>query len=464
MMSERVSILAAGLAVGLLAQAVSLAGTGRLEGEYRIHMMNGNSVAGHVTEREDGAYEVKLKNGGVVIIRKYQVKGIEALRPGGRRVDGSLGGGDRHPGLRVYITDEEIEEILAGIDAVVDEDMIGAKAEDLMAPLPLDEESVREMVRLIGLSWEEGKPIEEQGGVLLRPHFAMVYTSDRDSAIRLARRLEAVWKWNVRFMNSLGLPARRPDSKLEIYYFASQKEFLDFTRRMSGRASPGTLGYYQPKSNRSHFFDMSTYGGLKKYRETLTRPGTPMRERRRARNTIDRWVEYQNVTVIQHETGHHIHFNIGLFPRNGLERESSIPVWLVEGTTMMFEVPPSKYGGSLGTLNDSRLNEFKKMMAGRRPDAAWWKLFLIDNGIWYSGYYYPYGWAMVYYLWKEHHDGYAQYMQEVFGREPDFRMTNTQREAEFEKFFGRVDDDWIKDFYKFIDSLHVRPSSLPPEL
>jgi hypothetical protein len=429
------------------------------------------SIDGQVTQMPDGSYEVKTDTGAVVTLRKNQVKAIKPLDEETKRAAPASPGESRGSEsiLRRPISDAEIEELLKDIVAKVDESVVGVKLEDLEAPLPLNVDSIKEMFREAGLTWKEGVPPEKQENLLLKPHFAMVYTSPAKAAQRLGARLESVWTWNVKFMRMLKVPARRPEHKLEIYYFGTFAEYQAYSTRTSGRDVMFTLGYYVPKINRSHFYEMETWPPVAHRLEAAKT--MPPDEGAKKKNEVERWVEFQNMDVIQHETGHHIHFNIGLFPRNGLERESSVPIWLVEGTTMMFEIPPSSAGGSLGILNHNRLNEVRKFWGPHPLSTAQWKLFLIDNGVWASGVgrgdvalSYPLGWSMVYYLWKEHRDGYAKYLRTVFGREEDFRMTNTEREKEFEDIFGIVNDDWIKKFYKFLDSLVLKPSLLPPEI
>ena len=442
----------------------------KIDGRYRIHYYSGRNVAsieGDVKEVDD-SYQITTKYGAIVTIPKNRVKAIVSLEELEAR-ERSTAENNPDSQLRPSISDEEIEEILMGIEADADEADLGVTAEDLMAPLDLDVDSLRDMMRNCGLEWDEDKPPEEQENVLIRPHFTMVYTSSIASARQLGARLESVWKWNVKFVDILGIPARRPEHKLELFYFGKHEEFVAYANRTGGSAD--AAGYYTPKDNRSHFFDFGTHPYVVGFLAHFDRPGVPPDTRRIARNKAARYVEYQNMEVIQHETGHHIHFNIGLFPRNGLERESSIPIWLVEGTTMMFEIPPSSQGGSLGMMNHTRLHNLRRERGPHPLSAPEWKLFLIDNNLWYNGmgggnpyYSYQLGWSMVYYLWKEHRDQYAQYLRIVFGRDEDFRMTNTEREKEFEDIFGDVNEDWINRYYTFLDSLVVKPSLLPPEL
>lgn len=435
---------------------------GLLQGRYRIILMNGNTVEGDVTQRPDGSYLVENANGrkGITVtVRKAEVRQVVPIEEA-KGADPAA-----RPGMSMGVTsarrraiqDSEIEEILLGIKANVDPEAIGVKREDMMAPLPLDEASVAEMVRLAGSDKK-----------LVTDHFVMVYTGPDKAARALLTRLEAVWRWNVRFIEMNQLPARRPEHKLEIYFFHTFDEFVAHAKTAYGTdVSGGVLGYYRPDSNRSHFFEMATFPPVARRLEQAAQKGVPARDGRQLRNTVNRWVEYQNIEVIQHEAGHHIHFNIGLFPMNGLERESGIPRWLVEGTTMLFEFPPNESGAGIGTINHKRLYEFRNQTSGMRMGANEWKRFIIDDTIWFTnayGFSYPIGWALVQYLWKEHREDYSRYMREVFGREPDFRMTETEREAEFEKFFGRVDDAWVKKFRAFVERLRFMKSRLPPEI
>ncbi len=435
-----------------------------LEGRYRIYLMNGKSVEGDVTELPGGSYEVKTKYGVVVTVRKTEVKGVVSLEEIERTAEPEVG--EVSSGLRARmrrsIGDEEIEEILSGIVAERDE-TLGAGREDMASPLPFDEDSVLEMLRIAGIE-RENVPWEEQPNVLIKDHFVMVHTASKESSRALGSRLERVYAWNVKFMNMLNLPAQRPEHKLELYYFGTHKEFT--THAVNNGGSPDAAGYYTPLTNRSQFFDLKTMPSLQGLLDRLKEPDINWRARQRITNRIRRLVEHANVEVIQHETGHQIHFNIGLFPNDALEREGGIPRWLVEGTTMMFEVPPSRAGGSLGVLNHDRVLHLRARFGWVPLSPEMWKLFIIDDSYWFgAGSWsmpdsYHLGWALVYYLWTEHRQGYGEYLRRVFGREE--AMTPTEREAEFVECFGEFDDKWFDDFYEFIDRLELRPSLVNP--
>ena len=109
--------------------------------------------------------------------------------------------------------------------------------------LPLDEESVGEMMRIAGTE-----------NIYATKHVVVVYTSTKQKAAEIATRLEAIWRWRVRFMKMLNLPLRMPEHKLELYYFADHEEFKTLQVNIGGQPDDGTLGFFSPDSNRSHFF------------------------------------------------------------------------------------------------------------------------------------------------------------------------------------------------------------------
>ena len=329
--------------------------------------------------------------------------------------------------------------------------------------LEYDEDSAEDMCRLAGV------PNDEEH-VLRKPHFVLVYTTTKPKALKLASRLEAVYRWNVKFLRMIDVPLVQSESKLEIFYFGTHKEFQAYATNIGAGSVAGVLGFYRPDLNRSAFFDLETYPPAARWLEMAEDTSRPFKDRQFARNSIRRWVDFNNVEVIQHEAGHHIHFNIGLFPRDlwvGLEYENVdlLPRWLVEGTTMMFEFPPTAAGASLGTVNHGRLNEFRRYY-GRRFSAQEVKDFILENGVFLrcGGACYPFAWSLVNYFWHENREGYARYMQSVAKREPGMEMSYTEREKEFEDCFGRIDDDWIEAWYDYVDDLQLKKSVLPPEL
>ncbi|MGD8452330.1 MAG: DUF1570 domain-containing protein [Phycisphaerae bacterium] len=454
-MTKRTFPLLALLAFALLIWLPATASAQDL-GEQRVQDMNGRWYQGQVEEVSDG-YRIKMSNGITVKLRKGEVKTMIPVEEG-RSEESSPGTPEAaENSFRRYVADDEIEELLT--DITIDESDITDAGGDAFAELPVDEFSLEEMKRLAG----------PEAQVLTTDHVLLVYTAKDDEARRLCARLERVWDWNMRYMKMLDVPMTVPDHKLEVYFFGSQKEFDAYQTNIGGNPTHNVLGFFRPDNNRSAFFDLHDWAYLEGARRAIENKNTPYKERQRLRNLVRRWVEYQNMQVVQHETGHHIHFNINLFPADvfmNSESQASLPVWLVEGTTMMFEVPPTRSGASLGAINQGRLHEFRKYYMHHQFSPDWVKAFILENGVWYAGggSSYPLGWAMVYYLFKEHRPEFAKYVRIIAAREPGVEISYTQREREFEDCFGRIDEEWVSNWYEFLRNLPYKPSETPPEL
>ena len=429
-------------------------------GKMRVQRMNGTWLVGEVEELAN-TYRIKTGRGITVTLKKSEVKAILPFAE--ERVENASPGESAESySFRRRVADEEIEELLVGI-TIKSEDIV-ASSEDLEEGLEFDEDSVEDMCRLAGVP-------NDDDHVLKKPHFVLVYTTTKTEALKLASRLEAVYRHNLNFMRMIDVPLVAPESKLEIFYFATQKEFQAYATNVGSGSVAGVLGFYRPDANRSAFFDLETFPPAARWLEMAKDTRRPYKERQFARNSIGRWVKHNNIEVIQHEAGHHIHFNIGLFPRDlwvGLEYENLdlLPRWLVEGTTMMFEFPPTKAGASLGTVNHGRLHQCRKYYGSHRFSPQEVKSFVLDNAIFLrcGGACYPIAWSLVNYFWHENREGYCRYMQTIASREPGMEVSYTEREKEFEDCFGRVDEEWVEAWYDYVDDLHLKRSVLPPDL
>lgn len=405
---------------------------------YRIIRTDGKEITGEVTEMGD-AYKVRTAGGTIVqTVKKSQVREITLVE-------------DEQPaegpgGLRRQITDAEIEEIL-GSESVEDLYVWDYTEQiDLMEELDFDEESVNEMKLFAG----------RQAKVLKTPHFVFVYTSDPAGARRLAGRLESVYRWNATFMKLLDLPPIRPERKLEVYYFNTFDEYLNY-QTLCGFRTSGALGFYMPTNNRCAFFDMNTYPSVAAALERSQDGDVPLQERRRLKNRYEAWSNYMNLEVVQHEATHAIQFNIGVFPKGG-----DMGNWMVEGLCVQFEVPPSQEGGSFGSPNYGRLEEWREMYGPRGERVPWQsvKNMILSDSTGYNDY--VMGWAINYYLRKQHKDKYAKWMRLMGEREDDrsVRTGTSQRLSDFEEIFGRIDEEWVQEFFDYVASLEMKPSAV----
>ncbi|TWT46030.1 hypothetical protein RAS1_24690 [Phycisphaerae bacterium RAS1] len=428
-----------------------------LEGRYRIVLLDGRVHEGTVTDTGD-AYQIKNK-GITVTIKKNQVSKLELLPADGqaaaaKRETAKESSTGRSP---LDVSDDEIESIIGGLE--IDEDELSAAVIDPAEALPTDEPRLAEMMRLAG----------PKAKTLLTDHFVFAYSSDKETAVRMAAKLEGVYRWVLRFEEILEIPKQRPDSRLEIFFFGTYDEFQAYADNDGGMPM-GVLGFYYRDKHRSAFFDMHTWPPIARLLEQTKNPSIPYTERSRVANLVRRWSHHHNLEVVQHEAAHHIHFSAGVYNRRGLP-----PRWAVEGLATMFETPPNKSGGSLGAINHPRLFEFRRIYGPKGENIPDMKRFLIDDRMWQGGPSYCLGWAINQYLWKKHRAGYAKWMQSLAADEDVMSFEGggklqgaetdlTPKLKRFEDIFGVVDEKWEKDFKDYIASIQLLRSELPPEL
>jgi hypothetical protein len=356
-------------------------------------------------------------------------------------------------GSRREITQADIDAIL-GSDHVDIGSVDRIEQVDLSQPLETDMDSVRQMLRI--------------GGTKARymdtfPHFVLVYTSDREKAQALGARLESVYQWNVKYMKMLDIPRiRMPKAKLEIFFFGTHEEYTAY-QTLNGWRNMGAIGFYMRTNNRSAFFDMMTYPPYKQQLDRVKDKSVPAAERQRVRSRIEHEVAHENLEVVQHEAAHHIHFNLGIFPAQG-----DVPRWMTEGLATMFEVPPSDAGASFGAINHFRVYHFRNAFGDRGQNLPDMRQFILNDGVFQQlGFHgYSIGWALNHYLFREHNEAYAKWMQLLAKRDDDWslRLETAEKQEQFEEIFGEIDDEWVKNFNDYIASIQLRRSVLPPSI
>ncbi len=442
-MSIRGTVSAIAIAAFLFAAAAPLAAEDM--GRCRVLRSNGMIIEGAV-KKVEGGYEVTSAKGITVKLKDNEVNRVIPLDT--TPAAPSRDAGEKKPVLpdadsTADVSDSDVKDILGSENT--GDDVIETQSDNL-APCPPNEDSIAEMMRIAG---KKAKRHDTD-------HFVLVYTSERKLAIELASRMESIYKWVIRYQEMLGIPIRRPDYKLEQYFFGTYKEYQDYMALDLGAVLPGALGFYQRETNRSAFFDMQDEPGIAELKKQLAQPGVDWRQRQYITNRVKRYTDFYNLTVIQHECAHHIHFNSGVFPKRG-----DMPRWLVEGLACMFELPPTDAGGSLGAVNHARLDEFRKIYGTTPERLGELRLFIVDNSQFRGGMSYSLGWALHQYMWKRHRKNYAKYMQIMAALEDDQEVDRTRRQQEFEDLFGAVDEAWVKKFVEYVNTLQLRQSVLP---
>lgn len=421
-------------------------------GRCKVHRINKAAIVGDVKlEGDTYVIEVRGDRGAKRIERipKTQVTRVEKLDAADATAS-EAGAPAAAGSTRAGITSAMIEQILGSEHVEISSlDAEDFEVIDFSVELPDDNPSVQEMLRIAG----------PKAKVHKTAHFVFVYTSDKDSAARLAARLESVYSWNLKYAERFKIPIHVPKAKLEIFYFGTFEEY-DAYQTINGFRSGGAIGFYTWTNNRSAFFNMLTYPPYKNLLDRVNDANMDGREKLRIRNYIDRRVEHENLEVVQHEAAHHIHFNLGIF--SALARP---PRWMSEGLATIFECPPTKFGASFGVVNYYRLYHFRRAFGERGERLPDFRFIMFDDR-WFFGvgfYAYAFGWAMNHYLIREYPDKYARWMQLLATRDIGSDWETADRQKAFEEIFGEVDDAFRKRFLDWVAAIELKTEELPPD-
>ncbi|MBI5863335.1 MAG: DUF1570 domain-containing protein [Planctomycetes bacterium] len=165
-----------------------------------------------------------------------------------------------------------------------------------------------------------------------------------------------------------------------------------------------------------------------------------------------------NAEVVQHEAGHHIHFNLGVFPRNTAE----LPTWAVEGLATMFEVVEGEAGASYGAINHNRLSQFRRIYGENGERIPDMRIVILNNGWWNGFPAYSMGWALNHYLSRcaKHAEAYKKWMQLLAARDDGERIEFTELQRQFEQLFGDIDDTWRQEFIDYMKTIQLKQSEV----
>jgi hypothetical protein len=174
---------------------------------------------------------------------------------------------------------------------------------------------------------------------------------------------------------------------------------------------PGTLGHYDPASNRVFLFDATANG-----------------------SGVD-WSE--NAATIIHESTHQTAYNLGVH-----RRFTAQPRWVVEGLATMFEargVWNAQYDRTQADrLNRERLASFHEYVENRRQPGALATFVTTDQAFRsdVDGAYAE-AWALSFYMCETQPRLYAAYLQKTAERPLFSEYSAAERMADFQDVFGR---------------------------
>jgi hypothetical protein len=240
-------------------------------------------------------------------------------------------------------------------------------------------------------------------------HYLVVHPSgERD---QWANRFEDLYNRFDHYFRIRGFTTKQPPYPLVAVVFRDEKEYFRHAEAGGTPMRPGTLGHYDPATNRVFLFDI-----------TAQADGAD-------------WSE--NAATIIHEATHQTAYNVGIH-----KRFTAMPRWLVEGLATMFEargVWNAQYDASQSDrINRGRLLDFHDYAAKKRPEGALVELLTTDQtfkrdptGA------YAEAWALSFYLSETQPRLYSAYLAKTAARPLFSDYTPAERLADFQDIFGR---------------------------
>ena len=239
-------------------------------------------------------------------------------------------------------------------------------------------------------------------------HFVVVHPRGQWSA--WAERLESLYRSFTHYMQVRGFRVGRPQVPLVAVVFRSQSDYYRYAAAAGSPLQPGTLGHYDPQSNRIFLFDASDRQGDADWSA--------------------------NAETIIHEATHQTAYNVGVH-----RRFAEQPRWLVEGLAMMFEARGVWDARSLFTqadrINQGRLRDFALGMEGR-PDNLIAYLVGSDQVFRTNPVEaYAEAWMLSFFLCETRPQDYSHYLELAAARRAFSKYSARNRLADFTSCFGK---------------------------
>ena len=248
-----------------------------------------------------------------------------------------------------------------------------------------------------------GEEFDNRFSISTTQHFVVVHPRGQWSA--WADRLESLYRSFTHYMQVRGFRLRRTKVPLVAVVFRNRGDYYAHAAKGGSPLPPGTLGHYDPESNRVFLFDD---GGKD-------------------------WST--NAETIIHEATHQSAFNVGVH-----RRFAEQPRWLIEGLAMMFEARGVWDGRSVynrsdrinrGRLDDFRYYQHKRPAGAIMATVASDQLFRTSPGFAYAE-----AWTLSFFLCETRPQEYSRYLEKVAARAAFSEYPSQQRMVDFTRIFG----------------------------
>jgi hypothetical protein len=255
-------------------------------------------------------------------------------------------------------------------------------------------------------------------------HYLVVHPAgERD---QWANRFEDLYKRFVHYFTVRGFSPKEPPYPMVAIVFRNEQEYFQHAAKGGTPMRPGTLGHYDPDSNRVYLFDAT------------------------ANSTVD-WS--LNADTIIHEATHQTAFNVGIH-----QRFAAAPRWMVEGLATMFEARGVWDAHSDQTqadrINRGRLMDFHNYATTRRKPGALAQMLSADH-VFKSDVTAAYAeaWALSFYLCETQPRLYATYLEKTALREPFGDYSAAERMADFQSVFGNEMRMFETKFLRYMEEV-----------
>ncbi len=274
--------------------------------------------------------------------------------------------------------------------------------------------------------------------------------------------LEKVYESFLLMFYSQGVELEIPKERLKVVLFNQEYNFKQFATSLSSDLG-SALGFYDPRSNISFFFDHGSSERLKGLRELSAKLQSGIPEARREKDKdyirvaelitmlaeIDR--ENADIEVVTHEATHQMAGNTGLFPRHIL-----VPSWVHEGLATYFEAPDDATWSGMGAVNEERLEWYRALGSPRESSLQ----FLVGDKIFknartHGAVLHGYGqaWALTHFLMEKHFKEFMAFYDRVGQMPPDFPLTPEILNTIFDQVFTIERRELLDQWKKYMRSL-----------
>ncbi|MGI9456600.1 MAG: DUF1570 domain-containing protein [Aeoliella sp.] len=239
-------------------------------------------------------------------------------------------------------------------------------------------------------------------------HYLVVYPPGRGDV--WGQRFEQLYRSFHGYFRVRGFELHTAEFPLVAVVFPSRDVYYRHARQSGVVLSPGTLGHYDPQTNRVLMYDPT------------------------AGQSEGNWEEA--AATIVHEATHQTAYNVGLHSRTAVA-----PRWLVEGLAMMFEAPgvyrSEAFADRSHRINRERLDDFRTFLKRQGGEFSLAEFIASDQPFRTDGVRaYADAWALSFFLSETRPREYEQYLALTARRPPLAVYPPAERVADFRHCFA----------------------------